>query len=365
MALLNGMAAAVTKKFGAESVGFLNDAKLYSQVKDYVSLCFGVDFAMHLDGIPCGRVTTIVGAEASAKTTLALCAVANTQRRGGIACYIDTEYALDKKRAVVLGVDASELMLFQPETTEDAIGVIKELIAKAREHKEATGEDPLITIVLDSAAGAPTKGEMAAGLGAEGQKAGGHAGLYSQAMRQIVRGIAATRIALIIINQEKEKLSFTGFARGDSTKTMIAANPLNFHSSMILTTHRIQIIKDSKKVPKGIVTRVRVKKNKNAAPFSEADVTIWFDERGVDDNMSILAMAVAINIIEKDRAYYVYECDDGDIRKFQQGGFAKLLEELPEIMRKINEFKSSLAAIDAAAEEEDDDEAEDADEDEE
>lgn len=357
---------AITDHFGDQAVMRLSDAKLYSLVKDYVSICWGVDFAMHLPGAPCGRLTTIVGAEASAKTTLAMAMCAETQRRGGIAVYIDTEYALDVARCRLLGVDVEKMIVAQPETTEEAIGVLKDCIKMAQDYYDETGEDKLITIVIDSCAGAPTKAELDA-KDDEGIRAGGHAALYSVSLRKVMRDIAKHRIALVIVNQEKEKLSFTGFAKGDSTKTMIAARPLNFHSSVILTTHQIEIVKDSKKTPIGIRTRVRVKKNKNAAPYSEADVYISF-KTGIDNEDTILSLAALTGIINKDRSWYVYEANDGTSRKFQSGSFSKVLEEYPEIMVKMNELKNSLAAQDAKAEDEDaavvedDDEPDDEDE---
>lgn len=352
----------IVAHFGEESVAKLSDAKLYSTVKDYVSMCWGVDFAMHLPGIPCGRLTTIVGAEASAKTTLAMACLAETQRRGGQGVYIDTEYAIDYARCRLLGVDCDKLLVSQPETTEEAIGVIKDCLAEAEAYHDEFGEDKLITIVLDSAAGAPTKAELEA-KDDESTRAGGHAGLYSKSLRKIVRGIAKYRIALIIVNQEKDKLSFTGYAKGDSTKTMIAERPLNFHSSVILTTHRIEILKDSKKNPIGIKTKVRVKKNKNAAPFSEAEVAIMF-ATGIDNEATVLALAAMVGVINHNRGWYVYVDDNGDERKFQAKDFGKVLADFPEIMDEMNTIKANLSAQDAAAEEADDGEPRDDDEDE-
>lgn len=346
---LNRLSDRISDRFGAESVTRLSDAKLYSAVKDYVSVCWPVDFAMHLPGAPTGRLITIVGAEASAKTSLALALLANTQKRGGIGMIIDTEYAIDKERCVLFGIDPTKLIVTQPETTEEAIGAVQEAIKEAQAYYEETGEDKLITVVLDSAAGAPTKAEMEEDDG-EGGKAGAqHARLYSKALRKITRGIAKQRICLVIINQEKENVSYKGYSTGDATKTMVADKPLSFHSSVILTTHRIEILKNAKKEPIGIRTRVRVKKNKNAAPFSEAVVTITFTG-GIDEAASILEIATQIGLIKKNRGWYEYVTADDETIKFQSGSFEKTLASFPEIMEKMDAFKSNLAAQDKAAE---------------
>lgn len=359
--IIDRLIKGVSKKFTEDVIGTLETASLYSEVKDYISTqCYALDFALHLPGLPVGRIVTIRGGYASGKTTLSQHLLAETQKKGGVAIYIDTEYSFDKKRAKAIGIDIDSLVMVQPETVEETVAIIEQLVKDLIVEIEG-GFDAPITIVWDSVAGTPTK-EDADGEFGSSHKPGNHAKALSAALRRMARDIARYKILLVFVNQDKEKISF--FAPpGPAQKTMVAENPLNFHSSVILTTTKIKELKNSAKEPIGVMTRVKVTKNKSAAPFSSADFEILFENpAGVNNLGSILWIASkeGIGVLKKAGSYYTFKSDDGETVKFQAKTFGQILDKYPEIMERLEAIKAGLALQEQKADEDegDDDDTE-------
>jgi len=316
----------LNKKVGENTVVDEEEFVL-SSVKEFISTqCYGLDYAMHLPGIPVGRVNCIRGDFMSGKSTLALHIMAEAQKMGGFAVYMDTEYAFDKKRAEAIGIETTEdkWMLIQVETVEAAVQSVRELVETAREMQD-TGVDRLVCIVWDSVSATSTKAEMEAEFGES--RPGLHARLLSAALRQLTPKIAKYRICLILVNQEKDRVDF--FSMGKDVKTMIAERPIMFHSSVVLRPQHKMMILNSKKEPTGIRVVITVRKNKLAAPFSKTEAIINFAD-GLDNNASILSIAQQKNIVKKSGSWYVYEG-----KKFYERDFGKILVEHPEIMDEL------------------------------
>lgn len=316
----------LNKKVGENTVVDEEEFVL-SSVKEFISTqCYGLDYAMHLPGIPVGRVNCIRGDFMSGKSTLALHIMAEAQKMGGFAVYMDTEYAFDKKRAEAIGIETTEdkWMLIQVETVEAAVQSVRELVETAREMQDA-GVDRLVCIVWDSVSATSTKAEMEAEFGES--RPGLHARLLSAALRQLTPKIAKYRICLILVNQEKDRVDF--FSMGKDVKTMIAERPIMFHSSVVLRPQHKMMILNSKKEPTGIRVVITVRKNKLAAPFSKTEAIINFAD-GLDNNASILSIAQQKNIVKKSGSWYVYEG-----KKFYERDFGKILVEHPEIMDEL------------------------------
>lgn len=331
----------VNAKLGKGSATILTDSKLFSHVTDYISTqSYALDFAMHLPGLPIGRIVTILGAEASGKTTLACHILAETQRRGGIGVLLDTEMAFDEDRAAKIGIDPAALIVQQPETLEDATAEIMETVTAITETAEAEGDTPLVTIVLDSVAGLPSKQEIDSEPDAF--VVGSHARAISAMLRRVTPMIARQKILLVFINQEKERIGgFSSWSKAPA-KTMIGEHPLGFHSSVILHCKQIDILKrkrNSREEPYAIRAMVRVKKNKKAAPFSEAEVVIRFDT-GIDKLQSILSVAFALDIVVKDKGW----CKYGD-KRFRDSQFGAILEENPGIMEALEKARNEMSFV--------------------
>ncbi len=358
--LIDDIVKKMRKKHGPDSAARLAEVdKLYSNVVDYVSTqCIALDFALHLPGLPVGRIVTIRGAEQSGKTTAAMHALAETQRRGGIGVYIDAEYAFDEPRARALGIDPETLIMVQPETFEDGIRQVDECVDSIIDAADDSDDLPIVTIVFDSLAAAPTAAEMEGEFG-DSKAAGSHARVASKAFRRLTRKIAKYKILLIIINQEKENIQFASFGIGGDTKTMTAAKPLGFHSSVILNVKQKKTLKDKNKVPFGILSEYHVRKNKNAAPFSTAQVVIRFDS-GFDNVLSLLHIALEIGVLKKSKGFVWFHGE-----KFRESAFAKFYKDHPEILDEVNAIKNGLAAQDKEAEDKDLPDPDDDDEDEE
>lgn len=317
-----------------------------SAVKEYISTqCYGLNWAMHLPGIPVGRVTAIRGDFMSGKSTFAQHIAAETQRMGGYVVYLDTEMAFDEKRAQAIGIDLSpdKWMLIQVQTVESAVTTLRELINEAKERQDA-GEDRLFCVIWDSVGATATEAEMAEDFGAA--RPGLHARLLSAALRQLTPGIAAYRIALILVNQERDRVDF--FSMGKDVKTMIAERPIMFHSSIVLRPQYIKTLTNSKKEPVGVRVVVTVKKNKLAAPFSKVEAVIRF-ANGVDNAASILAIAYQQKIVKQAGAWYSYEG-----QKFYEKDFPKILAEHPEIMEQLEELRQRDSRDQAKAPDSDD-----------
>ena len=294
-----------------------------------------------MPGIPVGRLTVVRGWESSGKTTLVTHLIAEVQRLDGVAVLLDSEFAFDEIRANTIGVDTTEdgLILGTPETVEEAIDELEKIIEAIRE----TYPDKLALVIWDSVAATATKAEVEGDFG-DGKAVGAHAKLISSAMRRIRGKISNDRIALVIINQNREDVSigpFGGSSSGGSR--MIAEKPLGFHASLIIDMSKgseLREDKADKKSPSyGIMARTKVTKNKCSNPFGRAEIMCTFDH-GFDQPHALFSVAVKIGMVEKNRGWYKMP---GVEDAFHEGDFIDILEDTPGLAQKITD--ASYAAI--------------------
>jgi recombination protein RecA len=299
--------------FGDAVVTTRGDEAL-GHVAGYLSTqCVAIDHIIGHPGIPYSRFTTIRGREAAGKTTIATHLLAECQKRGGLPIYIDSEYAFDAKHAAALGLfDADELenqgiegreplMIIQPEHLEGTFEIIEKIIKGLRERSK----DMECVIVWDSVAGTPAAAQLKGNY--EDIQPGIHARRISAALRKIVRLIAEKKVALVFIGQLKSKIGQAG-PRGGSD-TMIGERPIGFHSSVILDVVRVSFVGKKKALASAIVTKVTCYKNKTAPPFRECTINIGF-KHGIDNDASILEMALERKIIRKSGGYMSMKGDD-------------------------------------------------------
>ena len=281
---------------------------------------FGLDNALGIGGLPKGRVVEIYGPESSGKTTLTLQIIAECQKAGGSAAFIDAEHALDPEYAKALGVDIDELLLSQPYTGEQALEVTDMLVKSGS----------LDVIVVDSVAALVPRAELEGDMG--DSHVGLQARLMSQALRKITGSIQKSNTLVIFINQIRMKI---GVMFG-SPETTTGGNALKFYSSVRLDIRRIGAIKDGDEVV-GNETRVKVVKNKMAPPFKVVEFQILYG-KGINKNAEIIEFAVKKGIIEKAGAWYSYKGD-----KIGQG-IAKTSEFLKENPKVLEEIEASVLA---------------------
>ena len=281
---------------------------------------FGLDNALGIGGLPKGRVVEIYGPESSGKTTLTLQIIAECQKAGGNAAFIDAEHALDPEYAKALGVDIDELLLSQPDTGEQALEVTDMLVKSGS----------LDVIVIDSVAALVPRAELEGDMG--DSHVGLQARLMSQALRKITGSIQKSNTMVIFINQIRMKI---GVMFG-SPETTTGGNALKFYSSVRLDIRRIGAIKDGDEVV-GNETRVKVVKNKMAPPFKVVEFQILYG-KGINKNAEIIEFAVKKGIIEKAGAWYSYKGD-----KIGQG-IAKTSEFLKENPKILEEIEASVLA---------------------
>ncbi|MFL2487832.1 MAG: recombinase RecA [Gammaproteobacteria bacterium] len=277
---------------------------------------FGLDKALGIGGLPKGRVCEIYGPESSGKTTLTLQIIAECQKAGGSAAFIDAEHALDPEYAKALGVDIDELLLSQPDTGEQALEVTDMLVKSGS----------LDVIVIDSVAALVPRAELEGDMG--DSHVGLQARLMSQALRKITGSIQKSNTLVIFINQIRMKI---GVMFG-SPETTTGGNALKFYSSVRLDIRRIGAIKDGDEVV-GNETRVKVVKNKMAPPFKVVEFQILYG-KGINKNAEIIEYAVKKGIIEKAGAWYSYKGD-----KIGQG-IAKTSDFLKENPKILDEIES-------------------------
>ena len=277
---------------------------------------FGLDKALGIGGLPKGRVCEIYGPESSGKTTLTLQIIAECQKAGGSAAFIDDEHALDPEYAKALGVDIDELLLSQPDTGEQALEVTDMLVKSGS----------LDVIVVDSVAALVPRAELEGDMG--DSHVGLQARLMSQALRKITGSIQKSNTLVIFINQIRMKI---GVMFG-SPETTTGGNALKFYSSVRLDIRRIGAIKDGDEVV-GNETRVKVVKNKMAPPFKVVEFQILYG-KGINKNAEIIEHAVKKGIIEKAGAWYSYKGD-----KIGQG-IAKTSDFLKENSKILDEIES-------------------------
>jgi recombination protein RecA len=288
-----------------------------------------LDAAIGIGGVPKGRITEIYGPESSGKTTLCLHVVANAQRAGGVAAYIDAEHALDTEYARKLGVDVEGLLISQPDTGEQALEICDILVRSGA----------VDVIVIDSVAALVPKAEIEGDMG--DSHVGLQARLMSQALRKLTGAIARSNSAVIFINQLREKI---GVMFGNP-ETTTGGKALKFYASLRLDIRRIGPVKDKEDVV-GSHVRVKVVKNKVAAPFKQAEFDIMYAE-GISHASLVLDIASEAGIIEKSGAWYSYQGQ----RIGQGRENAKMfLKDNPTLMGEVEEKVKGVLGITAVPE---------------
>src|SRR5215475_431079 len=281
--------SSITKTFGEGSIMRLgSNAKM--KVETLTTGSLAVDLALGVGGLPKGRIVEIYGPESSGKTTFCLSVIAEAQKRGGLAAFIDVEHALDPKYARVVGVNLDDLLVSQPDSGEDALNIMETLIRS----------NSIDVIVLDSVAALTTKAELGGHMG--DATVGAQARLMSQAMRRLTAVVSKTNCVCIFTNQIREKIGVM-FGNPETTS---GGRALKFFSSIRLDIRR----KDQIKTPEGKVTgnrtKIKVVKNKVAPPFTECEFDIMYDE-GISSTGSLLDLALEKNVIEKRGSWIAYD----------------------------------------------------------
>lgn len=333
---LEAALAQIDKQFGKGSVMRLGD-QTQTPVEVIPTGSVAMDVALGIGGLPRGRVVEIYGPESSGKTTLALHAVANAQRNGGIAAFIDAEHALDPVYARKLGVDTDALLVSQPDTGEQALEIMDMLVSSGT----------LDIVVIDSVAALTPRAEI------EGEMGDSHVGLQarlmSQALRKVTGRLHQTNTTAIFINQLREKIGvFFG-----SPETTTGGKALKFYASVRIDVRRIETLKEAGS-PVGNRTRVKIVKNKMAPPFKQAEFDILYGE-GISKEGSLIDMGVEEGIVKKSGAWFTY---DGDQLGQGKENARRFLKDNPDLADEIEHRIFTKLGIGADAQAEDDAEGE-------
>jgi len=304
----------IEKQFGKGSVMRLGDASASYDVEAVSTGSLGLDIALGIGGLPRGRVVEIYGPESSGKTTLTLQVVAEIQKAGGTAAFVDAEHALDPSYAQKLGVNIDDLLVSQPDTGEQALEITDMLVRSGA----------VDVVIVDSVAALTPKAEIEGEMGE--MQLGLHARLMSQALRKLTGNIKRSNTIVIFINQIRMKI---GVMFGNP-ETTTGGNALKFYASVRLDIRRIGAIKNGEEIV-GNQTRVKVVKNKVSPPFREAEFEIMYGQ-GISREGEIIDMGSAQSIIEKSGAWYSYKGE-----RIGQGkeNARTFLKEHPEVARDI------------------------------
>jgi len=306
--------SAITKQFGEGSIMRLGDASKM-KVETLSTGSLAIDLALGVGGLPLGRIIEIYGPESSGKTTFCLSVIAEAQRKGGLAAFIDVEHALDPKYARIVGVNLDDLLVSQPDSGEDALNIAETLIRS----------NSIDVIVIDSVAALISKQELDGQMG--DATVGSQARLMSQAMRRLTAVVSKTKCVCIFTNQIREKI---GVMFG-SPETTPGGRALKFFSSIRIDIRR----KDQIKTPEGRVvgnrTKIKVVKNKVAPPFTEVEFDIMYDE-GISANGSLLDLGLEHKILEKKGAWIAYE---GNLVGQGRDAAKAALKEKPDVAERI------------------------------
>ncbi|MBI5523979.1 MAG: recombinase RecA [Desulfarculus sp.] len=318
----------IERNFGKGAIMRLGAGEVAPDVLAISTGSLGLDLATGVGGIPRGRVTEIYGPESSGKTTLTLHVIAEAQKQGGVAAFVDAEHALDVGYAKKLGVNVDELLVSQPDTGEQALDIVEILVRSGA----------VDVLVIDSVAALVPRAEL------EGEMGDSHVGLQarlmSQAMRKLTSVISKSRTAVIFINQIRMKI---GVMFGNP-ETTTGGNALKFYASLRLDIRRIGKLKSGEEEI-GSRTKVKVVKNKVAPPFKQAEFDIMFGA-GINKMGEVLDMAVAEDLVNKSGAWYSY----GDERLGQgRENAVNYLKEHPEISAQVEERLKAKQGLAQAA----------------
>jgi len=306
----------IEKQFGKGSVMRLGDAAASYDIETVSTGSLGLDIALGVGGLPRGRVVEVFGPEASGKTTLTLQVIAEVQRSGGTAAFVDAEHALDPSYAEKLGVNINDLLVSQPDTGEQALEITDMLVRS----------NAVDIVVVDSVAALTPKAEIEGEMGE--MQVGLQARLMSQALRKLTGNIKRSNTIVVFINQIRMKI---GVMFGNP-ETTTGGNALKFYASVRLDIRRIGAIKNGEEVT-GNMTRVKVVKNKVAPPFREAEFEIMYGQ-GISREGEIIELASTLGIIEKSGAWYAYKGSRIGQGKDNARGY---LQSNKEVAREIEE----------------------------
>ena len=312
--VIDATIADLEKRFGENTIMRLGDADHIINIDVIPTGSLAIDLALGIGGLPRGRVTEIYGPESSGKTTLCLSVIAESQKMGGVAAFVDMEHALDPLYAEAIGVDINNLYVSQPDTGEQALDIVEALIRSGA----------MDMVVLDSVAALVPRAEIEGEMGAS--HVGLQARLMSQALRKISGAIQQTNTAMLFTNQLREKVGVM-FGNPETTS---GGRALKFYASVRLDIRRIQSIKQGQDIV-GNRTRVKVTKNKVAPPFRQAEFDIMYGE-GFSKAGDIIDLGTELGIIEKRGAFYRY--NDGLIGQGREN--AKIyLNENPDLLFEL------------------------------
>jgi recombination protein RecA len=314
----------IEKQFGKGSIMRLGDESKIVQIEAISTGSLELDIALGIGGVPRGRVVEIYGPESSGKTTLTLHIVAEAQKLGGVAAFIDAEHALDPKYAGKLGVKTDELLVSQPDTGEEALEIVEALVRSGA----------VDIIVIDSVAALVPKAEIDGDMG--DSHMGLQARLMSQALRKLTAVIAKSKTSVIFINQIRMKI---GVMFG-SPETTTGGNALKFYSSVRLDIRKVETLKSGEEAV-GNRVRVKVVKNKVAPPFRQAEFDIMYDS-GISRSGDILDLGVRLEIVKKSGTWFSY----GDERIGQgRENAKKYLSDNPAVAQEIEEKIKAAAGL--------------------
>jgi len=316
--------ASIEKHFGKGSIMVMGSEMIDREIPVIPTGSPSLDIAIGLGGLPQGRVIEVYGPESSGKTTLSLHAIAECQKQGGVAAFIDAEHAMDVSYAAKLGVNSEELLVSQPDTGEQALEIADMLVRSGA----------IDLVVIDSVAALVPRAEI------EGEMGDHHVGLQarlmSQALRKLAGNLARSNTAMIFINQVRMKIGVM-FGNPETTS---GGNALKFYASVRLDVRRIGQIKDGVEAT-GSRVRVKVVKNKCAPPFRQAEFDIMFNE-GISAEGDVLDLAATAGLLEKSGTWYSFE----GTRVGQGRENAKrFLKENPEVMERLRELVYAHAGI--------------------
>ncbi len=305
----------IERAHGKGSIMWMGDDAMRVEIESISTGAINLDAAIGIGGIPRGRITEIYGPESSGKTTLCLHVIANAQRAGGIAAFIDAEHALDVTYSRKLGVDVDNLLVSQPDTGEQALEIAEVLIRS----------NAIDVVVIDSVAALVPRAEI------EGEMGDSHVGLQarlmSQALRKLTGAVARSQTSVIFTNQIREKI---GVMYGNP-ETTSGGRALKFYASLRMDIRRIGAIKDGADII-GNRTRVKVVKNKCAPPFRQAEFDILYDV-GISHESLLIDIGVEEGIIEKSGSWYSY----GDLRLGQgKENSRDFLKENPDVLEEVD-----------------------------